>query len=53
MNNNVADKIYREIRVSSFVSLRELGEADSDEEVLVRGISEFDHRVEYSPLNRL
>ena len=35
-----ADNIYREIRVSSFVSLRELGEADSDEEVLVRGISD-------------
>lgn len=35
-----ADNIYREIKVSSFVKARELGEAESDEEILVQGISD-------------
>lgn len=35
-----ASHIYREIKVSSFVKLSELDEFDSEEEVLVRGISD-------------
>lgn len=35
-----ADKIYREFKVSSFVKLSEIEEIDSDEEILVQGISD-------------
>lgn len=35
-----SDKIYRELKISSFVKLRELENIDSDEEVLVQGISD-------------
>ena len=35
-----ADNIYREIKLSSFVSASEIFDTDSDEKVLVRGISD-------------
>ncbi|MDE5995680.1 MAG: PD-(D/E)XK nuclease family protein [Eubacterium sp.] len=35
-----ADKLYREFKVSSFVKLSEIEEIDSDEEILVQGISD-------------
>lgn len=35
-----SDKIYRELKVSSFVKLRDIGDIDSDEEVLIQGISD-------------
>ena len=35
-----ADKIYRELKFSSFVKLRDIGDIDSDEEVLIQGISD-------------
>lgn len=35
-----ADHIYREIKVSSFVKAREIDDTDSDEAVLVQGISD-------------
>jgi len=35
-----ADNIYREIKVSSFVPLKELENTDSDEEILIQGISD-------------
>ena len=35
-----SDKIYRELKISSFVKLRELEDIDSDEEVLIQGISD-------------
>ncbi|MCH5316371.1 MAG: helicase-exonuclease AddAB subunit AddA [Eubacterium sp.] len=35
-----SDKIYRELKISSFVKLREIEDIDSDEEVLIQGISD-------------
>lgn len=35
-----ADKLYREFKVSSFVKLSEIEDIDSDEEILVQGISD-------------
>lgn len=35
-----SDKIHRELKVSSFVKLREIENIDSDEEVLIQGISD-------------
>lgn len=35
-----SDNIYREIKISSFVSANELFDTDSEEQVLVRGISD-------------
>jgi len=35
-----ANAVYREIKVSSFVSLRELEAADCDEQILIQGISD-------------
>lgn len=35
-----SDNIYREIKVSSFVPLSELEDTDSDEEILIQGISD-------------
>ncbi|MDE6659253.1 MAG: PD-(D/E)XK nuclease family protein, partial [Eubacterium sp.] len=35
-----ADKIYREFKVSSFVKLRDIEDIDSDEQILVQGISD-------------
>ncbi len=35
-----SDKLYRELKISSFVKVRELEDIDSDEEVLIQGISD-------------
>ena len=35
-----ADNIYREIKVSSFVPLSDIDDADSDEQILIQGISD-------------
>ncbi len=35
-----ADKLYREFKISSFVKLKEISDIDSDEEVLIQGISD-------------
>ena len=35
-----SDKIYRELKVSTFVKLKDIGDIDSDEEVLIQGISD-------------
>ena len=35
-----ADRLYRELKISSFVKLRDISETDSDEEILIQGISD-------------
>ena len=35
-----SDKLYREFKVSSFVRLSDIEEIDSDEKILVQGISD-------------